>query len=107
MTEVEDPNQDSIEVDPAQWGGKKIEVEGAIMVGWGLEPCSIARFKMIEMDDDMLEEDDDDEDEDEDEEDEIDVDVDMNNTASLDELLENDSGAEDGSDPFDAPGSFE
>lgn len=32
---------------------KKIEVEGAIMLGTGLEPCSIGRFRMIEMEEEI------------------------------------------------------
>ncbi len=112
ITEVESPNR-NIECDPTDWGGKKIEINGAIMVGWGLEPCSVGRFKMIEMEEDVLTEDGEDENsEEEDEDDDLDVDIDMNidfeNTASLDALLggEN-SGANDGADSYGLPGSFE
>jgi len=50
-------------------GNKKIEIHGAVMVGWGLEPCSVGRFKMIEIEE-LLEEDDDEEKEEEGEEEE-------------------------------------
>lgn len=51
---------------------KKIEVEGAVMVGWGLEPTTLGRYKMIEIEDEMLEEDDE-EDDDDDEDDYIEL----------------------------------
>jgi hypothetical protein len=34
--------------EPIDWKGTRIEVNGAVMVGIGLEPCSVARFTMIE-----------------------------------------------------------
>eukprot|EP00578_Thalassiosira_sp_NH16_P013150 CAMPEP_0181123688 /NCGR_PEP_ID=MMETSP1071-20121207/26047_1 /TAXON_ID=35127 /ORGANISM="Thalassiosira sp., Strain NH16" /LENGTH=394 /DNA_ID=CAMNT_0023208875 /DNA_START=44 /DNA_END=1226 /DNA_ORIENTATION=- len=49
ITALEDGSKESIEGDPAQWANKKIEIKGAVMVGWGLEPCSVGRFKMIEI----------------------------------------------------------
>lgn len=54
-------------------GGKKVEINGAVMMGWGLEPCSVARFTMIEktedsfIDDDEEDDDDGDDDDDDDE----------------------------------------
>merc|ERR1712110_607588 len=39
--------EDNILDDPKDWKGTKIEINGAVMIGWGLEPCSIARFTMI------------------------------------------------------------
>mmetsp|Transcript_13096 Transcript_13096/g.22451 ORF Transcript_13096/g.22451 Transcript_13096/m.22451 type:complete len:576 (+) Transcript_13096:257-1984(+) len=104
ITQVEDAGKDSIEGDPAEWGSKKIEIKGAVMVGWGLEPCSVGRFKMIEMEDDMLEDDEDDaddEDEDEEEYEEMSADDMMENANSLDSIL----GSDD--DSFDVPGAFE
>lgn len=107
ITEVADAGKDSIEDDPAQWGNKKIEIEGAVMLGWGLEPCSVGRFKMIEIEDAMLEEDDDDEEE-EDEYEEMSADDVMENANSLDSILgTEDSDFGDGSDSFDTTGAFE
>jgi len=64
--EVDASNQeDSVDDDPTEWKGTRIEINGSVMQGVGLEPCSIARFTMIE----KTEEDydlDDDEDEDND-----------------------------------------
>ncbi len=59
--------EDSIEDDPAEWKGTRIEINGAVMIGVGLEPCSIARFTMIEKteDDDDIDEDDEDDEDDE------------------------------------------
>lgn len=48
---------------------KKIEVKGAVMVGWGLEPTTLGRFKMIEIEDELLSDDDDDDEAEEDDED--------------------------------------
>lgn len=107
ITEVESPNQDNIECDPTHWGGKKIEINGAIMVGWGLEPCSVGRFKMIEIEEDVLA-DDGEGDIDEETDEEEDVRIGIENTASLDALLgKGNPGAYDGSDRYDLPGSFE
>mmetsp|Transcript_7181 Transcript_7181/g.10836 ORF Transcript_7181/g.10836 Transcript_7181/m.10836 type:complete len:484 (-) Transcript_7181:41-1492(-) len=60
--------EDCIMDDPFNWKGTKIEVNGAVMLGVGLEPCSIARFTMIEkteVDSNDDEDDDDDDDDDE------------------------------------------
>ena len=54
--------EDCIMDDPCNWKGTKFEINGAVMLGVGLEPCSIARFTMIE----KTEEDTDDEEDDED-----------------------------------------
>ena len=32
---------------------KKIEIDGAVMVGWGLEQCSMNRFKMMEIEEEI------------------------------------------------------
>jgi len=32
---------------------KKVEIDGAIMLGTGLEPCSIGRFRMTEMEENI------------------------------------------------------
>jgi len=84
---------------------KKIQIEGAVMLGWGLEPCSIGRYKMIEMEDDMLEEEDDEE---EDEYEEMSADDVIESANSLDSMLgTEEEDVDDGSDPFDSPGAFE
>lgn len=36
---------------------KKVEIDGAIMLGTGLEPCSIGRFRMVEMKDGIIDQD--------------------------------------------------
>ena len=47
--EVDGSNEeDSIDSDPMEWKGTRIEINGSVMQGVGLEPCSIARFTMIE-----------------------------------------------------------
>ena len=63
-----DIQEDSIDDDPTEWKGTKIEINGSVMQGVGLEPCSIARFTMIEKteEDYDLDEDDDDDDEEDD-----------------------------------------
>lgn len=51
--------EDSIEDDPSAWKGTRIEINGAVMMGVGLEPCSIAQFTMIEKTEDDFDEDED------------------------------------------------
>jgi hypothetical protein len=59
--------EDTIDDDPLKWRGTKIEINGSVMIGAGLEPCSIARFTMIEKtEDDYYDDEDDEDDEDED-----------------------------------------
>lgn len=114
IREVEDDNEDSIEIDPADWGGKKIEVNGAVMVGWGLEPCSVGRFKMME----IVDEEDSEEDEEDNEEEEGEVYVEMSedivaeNANNFDMLMEESSEVNydtdhGSSDSFGSTGSFE
>ena len=59
ISEVEDGGKGSRDGVSSIPANKKIEIHGAVMVGWGLEPCSVGRFKMIEIDE-LLEDDDDD-----------------------------------------------
>ena len=84
----------------------KVEIEGAIMLGTGLEPCSIGRFRMIEMEEDII---------DSNEEDDIDQDegdlimnpedIDMN-AKRFDSLFRENDSEDDGL--FDSPyGAFE
>jgi len=49
ITDVEDGVKGSGDGASSIPGNKKIEIHGAVMVGWGLEPCSVGRFKMIEI----------------------------------------------------------
>ena len=110
ITEVVDGGKDNIEGDPTNWGNKKIEIKGAVMIGWGLEPTTVGRFKMIEIED-VLEDDDVDEEEDEDEEyEEMSADDVMENANNLDSMMTmetSETEVEDSSNPFDMPGAFE
>lgn len=58
--------EDSIEDNPLKWKGTKIEINGSVMLGLDLEPCSIARFTMIEKTEDDYYDHEDEEDDDED-----------------------------------------
>jgi hypothetical protein len=40
--------ENQISTDPTR-DGKRIEVNGNVMDGWALEPCSVARFTMVEI----------------------------------------------------------
>ena len=67
VNELED--EDIVDDDLLQEKGIRVEINGSVMSGWGLEPCSTARFTMIEKTeddmeyyDDNLEDDDDDDD---------------------------------------------
>ena len=99
ITQEPDGGKDSIKADPSQWGNEKIQIEGAVMVGWGLEPTSTGRFKMIEIEDDLEEE----EEEEDDEEEEMDYEEmsaeDVSKTASsFDSMLVTDDDVDDISD---------
>ncbi len=50
---------DACGVEEGNPSSKKIEIKGTVMVGWGMEPCSVGRFKMIEMEGYLLEEEED------------------------------------------------
>ena len=56
-----DEGEDSIDDNPLEWKGTKIEINGSVMLGVGLEPCSIARFTMIEKTEDDYYDDEEDE----------------------------------------------
>ena len=89
ITEVEDGRKDSIEVG----GSKKIEIKGAVILGVGLEPEPVGRFKMIEI---------------EDEYDEMSEDVVIQNANNLDSILgTTEYDNQDSSDSFGLPGAFE
>ena len=108
ITQEADGGKDSIEVDPAEWGDKKIQVEGAVMVGWGLEPTTVGRFKMIEIEDIL--EDEDEEEDDEEEYEELsadDVAASANNFDSIMRTDESDDVDRSSSLDFGQPGAFE
>ncbi len=113
ISEVEDGGKGSRDGVSSIPANKKIEIHGAVMVGWGLEPCSVGRFKMIEIDE-LLEDDDDDGEEEEDGVEEEEEYVEMSADAvaesanNLDSMLSDvDSALLDSSNPFDFPGAFE
>lgn len=62
--ELED--EDSVDNVPLPEKGIRVEINGSVMSGWGLEPCSSARFTMIEKTEDDVKYDDDNSDDDDD-----------------------------------------
>ncbi len=88
---------------------KKVSIKGAVMVGWGLEPCSVGRFKMTEIEDILEDEDDDEEEEEEEYEALSDEDV-IESALNFDSLLDMDVSKDDDEDDyesFEMPGAFE
>ena len=108
ITQEPDGSEDSIEADPSQWGNKKVQIEGAVMIGWGLEPTSTGRFKMIEIEDDLEEEEEEEEDDEEEEVEYEEMSVeDVSKTASsFDSMLETDDDSDDLESDLDI-GAFE
>ena len=90
---------------------KKVSIKGAVMVGWGLEPCSVGRFKMTEIEDILEDEGDEEEEEEEEEEYEALSDEDVIESAlNFDSLLDMDVPKDDDEDEyesFEMPGAFE
>ena len=87
---------------------KKVSIKGAVMLGWGLEPVSVGRFKMTEIED-VLEDEDEEDEEDEEEYEALSDEVVAESALNFDSLLET-SEAKDGEDdtePFEAFGAFE
>ena len=87
---------------------KKVSIKGAVMVGWGLEPCSVGRFKMTEIED-ILEDEDDDEEEEEEYEALSDEAV-IESALNFDSLLDIDASKDNDDDDFESfelPGAFE
>eukprot|EP00574_Skeletonema_japonicum_P005504 CAMPEP_0201724732 /NCGR_PEP_ID=MMETSP0593-20130828/8382_1 /ASSEMBLY_ACC=CAM_ASM_000672 /TAXON_ID=267983 /ORGANISM="Skeletonema japonicum, Strain CCMP2506" /LENGTH=532 /DNA_ID=CAMNT_0048216033 /DNA_START=265 /DNA_END=1863 /DNA_ORIENTATION=- len=87
---------------------KKVSIKGAVMVGWGLEPCSVGRFKMTEIED-ILEDEGDEEEEEEEYEALSDEDV-IESALNFDSLLDMDVPKDDDEDEyesFEMPGAFE
>jgi hypothetical protein len=80
------PKVNGTDTDSTDYIYKKIEIEGAVMIGWGLEPTSTGRFKMMEIEEEL----------DDREEEEEDYDFDL-----LDEDYD------DNTNTFDLPGSFD
>ena len=103
-------------VDDADQGGdadtgdsKKVSIKGAVMVGWGLEPCSVGRFKMTEIED-ILEDEDDDEEEEEEEYEALSDEAVMESALNFDSLLDIDEPKDDDDndyESFEVPGAFE
>jgi len=86
---------------------KKVSITGAVMVGWGLEPCSVGRFKMTEIED-VFEDDEDDEDEEEYEA--LSDEAVMESALNFDSLLDIDESKDDDdndNESFEAPGAFQ
>jgi hypothetical protein len=65
----------NIASDPLSWKGKRIEVNGNLMEGWALEPCSVAKFTMVEITEEAEDEEDEEDEEIEEDEDEDDDDI--------------------------------
>lgn len=106
IKEVGGGENDSIGGEQSELSEKKIEIKGAVLVGWGLEPTTLGRFKMIEIDD-VLEEDEEDE-EDEEEYEEMSAEAVMENASSFDSIMGADETEnEDDFDSFDTLGAFE
>ncbi|KAL7542116.1 hypothetical protein ACHAXR_011549 [Thalassiosira sp. AJA248-18] len=108
IVEIEDGGKENTEGESTECSDKKLEIKGAVLVGWGLEPTTVGRFKMIEIED-VLEEEEDAEEEDDEYEEMSEDDV-IENANSLDSIMgTGDIDQEDGSDPFDfdTPGAFE
>ena len=87
---------------------KKVSIKGAVMLGWGLEPVSVGRFKMTEIED-VLEDDDEEDEEDEEEYEALSDEAVAESALSFDSLLENSEteGDEDDAEPFESLGAFE
>lgn len=102
---MEDAGKDSTED-----GNKKIEIKnGAVMLGWGLEPTTLGRFKMSEIEDVLEEEEDDADEEEEYEYEEMSADDVLKNANNLDSIMGTGDAddIDDGSVSFDQPGAFE
>lgn len=108
ITQMEAGDKETIDGDPAELSSKKLEIKGAVMVGWGLEPTTVGRFKMIEIEDALEEDDMEEEDDDEEEEyEEMSEDDLVENANMFDSIMGtgDDFDFEESSDPFD--GAFE
>ena len=86
---------------------KKVSIKGAVMVGLGLEPCSVGRFKMTEIEDILGDED---EEEEEEEYEALSDEAVIENALSFDSLLGLDEPKNDDDDDnnsFEILGAFE
>jgi hypothetical protein len=84
---------------------KKVSIQGAVMVGWGLEPCSVGRFKMTEIEDILEDEDDDEEEEEEEEYEALSDEAIIESALNFDSLLDIDDSKDDES--FEVSGAFQ
>lgn len=106
ITQVDTIRKEITGADCPHQAHKKIEIDGAVMVGWGLEPCSVGRFKMIEIKEEItMEEESDETEQDEDYFEMSENDVKKN--ANSFELLLDDDHSDDNLDLFGAPGAFD
>lgn len=87
---------------------KKVSIKGAVMLGWGLEPVSVGRFKMTEIED-VLEDEEEEDDEDEEEYEALSDEAVAESALSFDSLLESSEAEndEDDAEPFESLGAFE
>lgn len=87
---------------------KKVSIKGAVMLGWGLEPVSVGRFKMTEIED-VLEDEDEDDEEDEEEYEALSDEAVAVSALNFDSLLESSEAEDDKDDaePFESLGAFE
>lgn len=84
-----------------------MSIKGAVMLGWGLEPVSVGRFKMTEIED-VLEDDDEEDEEDEEEYEALSDEAVAESALSFDTLLESSEAEdEDDAEPFESLGAFE
>jgi len=81
---------------------QKIEIMGAVMIGWGLEPTTLGQFKMIEIEDDVLEDESDLDEEEEEEYEEMSVDDVKDSASLLDSMLESEDSSNHEKDSSDA-----
>ena len=87
---------------------KKVSIKGAVMLGWGLEPVSVGRFKMTEIED-VLEDEDEEDEEDEEEYEALSDEVVAESALNFDSLLESSEAEddEDDTEPYESLGAFE
>jgi len=106
ITWPEDASWEGNDGAPAWRDDRKIEIEGSVTIGCGLEPCPVGRFRMIEIGDEVSGEDDEADEEEEDEE--MSANAATENAIHLDSMLVgDDSDVEDGLDSFDVAGAFQ
>ena len=89
---------------------KKVSIQGAVMVGWGLEPCPVGRFKITEIEDILEDEDDDEEEEEEEEYEALSDEAIIESALNFDSLLDIDDSKDDDdndNESFEVYGAFQ